>query len=101
MNNYIFLIIGMMLVTYLPRLIPMVMLSDKKMNPSIERFLYYIPYTSLSILIVKGILTADKDMILATLAGILIAGYLSYKKDNLVLSVLSAIGLSFIIKLII
>lgn len=91
----------MALVTYLPRLIPMIVISDKKMNPYMERFLYYIPYTSLSILIVKGLLTAKKDMILATIAGILLAGYLSYKKDNLVLSVLSGIALSFLIKIFI
>lgn len=91
----------MTLVTYLPRLIPMILISNKKMHPNIEKFLYYIPYTSLSILIIKGLLTAEKDMILATLAGVLVAGYLSYKKDNLVLSVLSGIALSFLIKILI
>lgn len=101
MNSYIPLIIGMALVTYLPRLLPMLVLSDKKMNPSLEKFLYYIPYTSLSILLIKGIISAEKDMVLATIAGILIAGFLAYKKDNLVLSVLSGIALSFLIKLII
>ena len=101
MNNYLFLIVGMTLVTYLPRLIPLLALSDKKTNRKFEKFLSYIPYTSLSILIIRGLITAEKYMILATLAGILIAGFLSYKKDNLVLSVLAGIALSFIVKTII
>lgn len=97
MKSYLLLIIGMALVTYLPRLIPMIALSDRKMNRNIKEFLYYIPYTSLSILIIRGIMTADGDMKIATIAGIGIAGIVSYKKGNLVLSVLAGILLSFVI----
>ena len=97
MNNYLLLILGMALVTYLPRLIPLIVLSDRKMNRNLKEFLCYIPYTSLSILIVRGIITADNNMKLATMAGIGIAGALSYKKGNLILSVLAGILLSFLI----
>ena len=87
----------MMLATYLPRLIPLMVLSNREMNKNIEEFLYYIPYTSLSILIIRGIMTADAGIRLATIAGIGIAGMLSYRKGNLILSVLAGIALSFII----
>lgn len=87
----------MALVTYLPRLIPLVALSDRKVNKNIKEFLYYIPYTSLSILIIRGIITADSGMKIATIAGIGIAGIISYKKGNMVLSVLAGILLSFVI----
>lgn len=97
MKNYLPLIIGMTLATYLPRLVPLLMLSNRKMNKNVEEFLYYIPYTSLSILITRGIMTADSGMKAATIAGIGIAGVLSYKKGNLTLSVLAGIMLSFII----
>ena len=97
MRTYIPLIIGMGLATYLPRLIPLVALSDRKIDDRVREFLYYIPYTSLSILIIRGIITADSNMKIATIAGIAIAGILSYKKVKLELSQLSGILLSFLI----
>lgn len=97
MKNYLPLIIGMALVTSLPRIIPLMALKDRKINKKMEEFLYYIPYTSLSILIIRGIMTADSNMKIATMAGIGIAGILSYKKGNLVLSVLAGILVSFFI----
>lgn len=97
MKSYLTLIIGMTLVTYIPRLIPLVVLSNKKMNKNIEEFLRYIPYTSLSILIIRGIITASDGMRMATIAGVGIAAIISYIKGNLVLSVLAGILLSFLI----
>lgn len=97
MKNYFLLILGMTVVTYLPRLIPFIALNDGKINKSVKKFLSYIPYTSLSILIIRGIMTAGNGMKIATIAGIGIAGVLSYIKGNLVLSVLVGILLSFVI----
>lgn len=87
----------MALVTYLPRIIPLIALKDRKINRNVKEFLYYIPYTSLSILIIRGIMTADSNMKIATMAGIGIAGIISYKKGNLVLSVLAGIVLAFLV----
>lgn len=97
MKSYLPLILGMALVTYLPRVIPLMALSNKKANRKLREFLYYIPYTSLSILIIRGIITAESGMKIPTLAGILTAGILSYKKGNLILSILMGILVSFLI----
>lgn len=97
MKNYLPLIIGMALVTYLPRVIPLIALSNKSINRNVREFLYYIPYTSLSILIIRGVMTAGEGLMIATIAGIGIAGVLSYRKGNLVLSVLAGILLAFLI----
>jgi branched-subunit amino acid transport protein len=97
MSKFLPLIIGMGLVTYIPRLIPLIFLSKKELNPKVKQFLEYIPYTSLSILIVRGILTSSQDMMLPTFIGLAAAGLISYFKSNLVLSVLSAILTSFLI----
>lgn len=96
MNNYLGITLGMMLVTYLPRVFPLVFLRDKNINPKIERFLNLIPYTSLSILIVRGILTLDVSLIPAALLGIGAAGFLSYRFNSMVLSVFAGIILSFL-----
>lgn len=97
MKNYLPLIVGMALVTYIPRWLPLNFISDKKLHPKIRRFLLYIPYTSLSILIIRGILTSSKDMFLATFVGLVVAGLVSWVKENLVLSVIMGILGSFLI----
>lgn len=96
MINYLPLILGMTLVTYIPRWLPLNFLSELELNPKIIRFLTYIPYTSLSILIIRGLLTSSKDMFLPTLIGIMVAGIVSWIKGNLVLSVLLGIFSSFL-----
>ncbi|WMM24522.1 AzlD domain-containing protein [Tissierella sp. MB52-C2] len=96
MKSYLPLIIGMTLVTYLPRLIPLALLNNRNINKSLKEFLLYIPYTSLSILIIRGILTAADGMKIVTVIGVGIAAIISYIKGNLVLSVLAGIILSFL-----
>ena len=96
MKSYLSLIIGMALVTYLPRLIPLSLLNNRNINKSLKEFLLYIPYTSLSILIIRGILTAADGMKIVTVIGVGIAAIVSYIKGNLVLSVLAGILLSFL-----
>lgn len=96
MKSYLPLIIGMALFTYLPRLMPLALLNNRTINKSLKEFLLYIPYTSLSILIIRGILTAADGMKMVTVIGIGIAAIISYIKGNLVLSVLAGILLSFL-----
>lgn len=96
MKSHLSLIVGMALVTYLPRLIPLILINDQNMNARVKQFLLYIPYTSLSILIIRGILTATDGMRMVTVAGVGVAAVISYIKGNLVLSVLAGILLSFI-----
>lgn len=91
MKSYLPLIIGMMAVTYLPRLIPLLIMTDHPLHPLLRRFLLYIPYTALSALIVRGVLQSSSDMRLATLAGIGAAGIWSLFKGGLVLPVLFSI----------
>lgn len=94
--TYLGLILGMMLVTYLPRLIPFVLLSTKELSPRMKKFLLYIPYTSLTILIVRGIVTADQGMVLPSFVGIGLAALLAYLKGNLILSVFVGIVGAFL-----
>lgn len=97
MNNYIPVIIGMALVTYLPRYLPMRFLRNMKLSKRAMLFLQYIPYTSLSILIVRGILSTELSLMPGAIAGISVAGLVAYWKSNLVLSVFLGIIVSFII----
>ena len=97
MKGHFLLIIGMTLVTYLPRFIPLLVLKDKKFNAKVEQFLIYIPFTSLSILIVRGVIGAEPEVLLPTLIGLGVAALVSWVKSNLVLSVMSGILASLIV----
>lgn len=94
--NYLPLILGMALVTYIPRLIPLLALKTKKASQSLTLFLTFIPYTSLSILLIRGILFAEDEMKWPTLIGILASSLIAYLQDNLILAVLSGILAAFV-----
>lgn len=94
--TYLPLILGMALVTYLPRLIPLLVLKKASVNEDFKRFLSFIPYTSLSILIIRGVLTSSGSMRLPTIIGILAASLIAYLQKNIILSVFAGILAAFI-----
>jgi branched-subunit amino acid transport protein len=97
LKGYLPVIIGMALVTYLPRVIPLMALKDRKIEGKMKRFLQYIPYTSLSVLIIRGILTSSQEMIIPTILGISAAALAAYLKGNLLLSVFAGILVSYLL----
>ncbi len=97
MNSYIPIVLGMALVIYIPRVVPLLLLKKLKLRPEMMKFLQFIPYTSLSILIARGILTSDPVLLPAAAAGIALSGLMAYWRGNLVLSVLTGIAISFLV----
>lgn len=97
MKGYLPVIIGMALVTYLPRVIPLMVLKDRQLNDKVKKFLQYIPHTSLSVLIIRGILTSSQDMLLPTILGISSAAVAAYIKGDLLLSVFVGVLLSYLL----
>lgn len=97
MKNYLPLILGMMAVTYIPRLVPLISLTERPLPPLLRRFLLYIPYTALSALIVRGIMEAPSGMQSATLIGVSAAGIFSWFRGGLVLSVLVSIVAAYLV----
>jgi len=91
MNNMYLLILGMMIVTYLPRLLPFLIMNDKQMPPKVEEFLSYIPYAALGALILPGFIYAIPGRPMVSVAGILAALVLAYFKDGVVVPVVGAI----------
>lgn len=97
MKNYLLLILGMAAATYLPRLLPLVMMAGKTLPARLKRFLQYIPYTALSALIIRGVMQAAPEMRAATIVGIAAAGVCAWLKSSLVLSVLVSIVAAFVL----
>ncbi len=67
--NILLLIVGMALVTYLPRLIPAMFLGRVQFPAWFERWLKSIPYAALGALIFPGVLLVKVDQPLIGLAG--------------------------------
>lgn len=59
MNKIMMMMIGMALVTYIPRAVPAVFIKYLRWNKRSEQFLKLIPYTAMGALIFPGILSAD------------------------------------------
>lgn len=65
MDKIIFIILGMALVTYLPRFLPMYILTRLKIPQIVIDWLKYVPVAVLAALIVPGIITADREIFIA------------------------------------
>jgi branched-subunit amino acid transport protein len=91
-----FVIFGMMAVTYIPRLIPLITLADRPLPPLAKRFLQFIPYTALGALIIPGVIDATPGKPAAALAGLGTAAICSWFKGGVVWSVLASIMITFL-----
>lgn len=100
-SKYILIsIIIMAVATYLPRMIPLVLIRTKIENPFLKSFLTYIPYGVLSAMIFPAIFYSSNSFISAS-AGTAIALVLSYKNKGLLPVALAAVATVLISELII
>ena len=78
-------IVGMALVTYIPRLLPALFLDRFQFPGWFRKWLQSIPYAALGALIFPGILIVEKDQPLLGLAGGVIAFILSLLRLHITL----------------
>ena len=89
-DGIIFMIVGMGIVTYIPRMLPFVLFKGKKLPPFIQGVLRNVPYATLGALIFPGILLIQQD-IWYGLLGAAVAFIVAYLGANVILVVLSSI----------
>jgi len=91
-NLMLFTIIGMGVVTYLPRLLPAWFLRGKKLHPFLEAWLKYVPVAVLSALLLPALLISDGKFNLAWnnvfLWAALPAGLVAWKTRSMFATVL-------------
>ncbi|MFC4322294.1 AzlD domain-containing protein [Litchfieldia salsa] len=93
-SNIMWMIIGMGIVTYIPRMLPFVALSGMKLPAFLQGVLKNVPYATLGALIIPGIFTINEDIWFGII-GAAVAFAVAYMGVNVILVVLSAIlGLS-------
>lgn len=102
MNKDVLLVIlGMALVTFLPRAIPAVFSEKMRFSRRMEKFLQLIPYTAMACIIVPGVFTAQTEVPWVNIVGAAAAAVLGYKKCSPMLCVLGAIAAELLCFLVI
>lgn len=98
-NSIMLVIIGMAIVTYLPRLIPILVLSQWETPVWLKNWMKYIPVSIFSSLIAKDLFFDDTGINLSIyntklLASVVVA-FVAYKSKSIVLSI--GIGITILI----
>ncbi len=96
-NIYIYIIV-MAVVTYLIRVLPLLLLRREIKNRFILSFLYYIPYVTLSVMTFPAILSAT-DSFWSALGGFLVAAVLAWLGKNLIVVAMAGCAAVFVIEL--
>ena len=81
-NIYLYILI-MAVVTYLIRMLPMLLVKKEITNVTVRSFLYYVPYVTLSLMTFPAILSAT-DSIWSALAAFAVAVIIAYKGGSLI-----------------
>lgn len=97
MNNIAIIVIGMMIVTYIPRLIPFLIISGKPLPLKIKRFLEYVPYTALGALIIPGAIGAVAEKPFASAIGLAFAAIYSYLRGGIIVTVAGSIAAVYLV----
>ena len=98
MNNVYVYILGMALVTYIIRVLPLTLIRKKIQNKTIRSFLYYVPYVTLAVMTFPAILDATQTPISAIIA-LVVAIALAYFGKSLFFVAISSSVTVFLIEL--
>ncbi len=90
MNIYL-LILGMALVTYIPRVLPLLALDLEKIPSRIKTFLAYTPFAAMGALIVPGIWESIPGNLGASIGGGIVSILVSIRFKNPVFSIIGGV----------
>lgn len=93
------IILGMGIVTYLPKVMPFLFLKNRPLPKFIRRFLQYVIFAILGSLVFPGILTSTNN-VYSAVAGGLCAIFLSLFGVNITFIILGAISTVYIFQYI-
>ncbi|GAA0314238.1 AzlD domain-containing protein [Bacillus carboniphilus] len=88
----IWMIIGMGIVTYIPRMLPFVLIGGKELPPFIQGVLKNVPYATLGALIFPAVLFIQDD-IWYGLVGAVIAFILAFTGVNVIVVVIGTVAI--------
>ena len=88
MSFYLYVLV-MAGVTYLIRVIPLVLINKEIKNKFIKSFLYYVPYAALASMTFPAILFSTTQVI-AAIAGLIMAFIMAFKEKSLLFVAVAA-----------
>ncbi|MEK3974235.1 AzlD domain-containing protein [Psychrobacillus sp. FSL K6-1267] len=89
---YWWMLLGMAIVTYIPRAFPLTFLEGKELPPVISGVLRNIPYAVLGALIFPAVIYIQEGNILFGVFGSIVAFALAFLFQNVMIVVLGTIG---------
>lgn len=99
MVNVVLAILIMAGITYIIRVLPLILIRREIKNPVIRSFLHYVPYVTLSVMTFPAILSAT-NVIWSALAALAVAVLLSLKGCKLPIVAAAACLTVFLVELI-
>ncbi len=99
-KEMLIMMLGMLVVTFIPRLIPALFLDRMKMSPKFKKFLQLIPFTAMTCLVFPGVFSVDSNVFVGII-GIAVATILAYRKMPVIVCVLASISCVFLLLMVI
>ena len=93
------LIIGMMLVTMTPRIIPFFVFDAERLPESVKTFLSFIPFAVLGALILPGGLSGVSGNLVVSAFCLIIAGLVAWFRGGIIMPIISAVGAGVVMTL--
>ncbi|MBM7717514.1 AzlD domain-containing protein [Siminovitchia sp. FSL H7-0308] len=90
-STIILTIIGMAVVTYIPRMLPFIMFKGKELPPFVQGVLKNVPYATLGALIFPAVLFIRDGDILYGIVGAVAAFLIAFAGANVILVVIGSI----------
>lgn len=90
-NEIIILVIGMCIVTFIPRVLPTFFIEKLKLTKKMEKFFSLVPYTAMTALIFPGILKVDSEKMHIGIVGGIVTVILAWKKIPVAINVILTI----------
>jgi branched-subunit amino acid transport protein len=98
-TNLIWVILGMGLVTYIPRMLPFILLKNMELPAFWQNVLKNVPYATLGALILPGVLFIQES-IWYGVVGAATAFVLAFIEMNVIVVVLGSIGMLALVSII-
>lgn len=98
-NNFWIYLLVMAGITYLIRMIPMVLMKNKIKNKYVLSFLYYVPYTVLSVMTIPAIFYATSS-VYSAVAGFLAAMVMAYFGKSLLKVAATSCAVVFVVEFV-
>ena len=96
MSKELIVIFGMAMVTYLPRLLPFLLLTNRQIPKRCDAFLRCIPPAALGALIVPGVFSATPEFSGAALFGVAFTAVYGLIRGGIIVPVLGSVAIAWL-----